>query len=277
MKTLFEFHDSREMLATICQQMRERQGVSWRYMSKKAQLGAPNFLQQVIAGTRRLNPSHIEKLISYFRWSDDEASYFRCLVQFEYASDAESKNQAFRAMLGIRGFQKVATIERDHFEYFAHWYNPVVRELVGHIPAQVAAPEWIREKLVPQIGIEEIRKSLDLLQRMGMIWKLKGKWKQREAVISTPSQGRSLMLGNYHREILSMAQESIERFSSHQRELLTICLTLSPHQEEELRQRMENFWKEVLDWSKDQNSEGFQVFQFGMQFFPWTRSINRVG
>lgn len=275
MNSIFEIPSSRELLAILCQQKRDHHGISWRQIVREAQLGAPNFLQQVIAGLRKLNSSHVEKLVTYFRFTEEEAAYFRCLIQFEYAHDAEEKNQAFRAMLGIRGFQNVAAIQRDHYEYFAHWYNPVIRELVVKAPKQASVSEWIRENLVPQITLDEVRKSLDLLQRMGMIWKLKGKWKQRESVISTPSQGRSLMLGNYHREVLTMAQESIERFSSEQRELLTICLALSSDQQVELRQRMENFWKEILDWSKNQNSEELQVFQFGMQFFPWTRPLKK--
>ncbi len=282
---IFKYLDYKELLNDLGDELIRSHSYSWRKISKEAQLGAPNFIKQIINGQRKLNDNHIQKLIAFFRWSDKEADFFKTLIQFNEEDEIQLKNRLFQKLLSFKKFNSIQQIERDRYEYFAHWYHPVIRELCVLCPSHKEAVSFVESKINPNPGTVTIKHSIKLLENLGFIYKFKDRYKQSEEVISTPSQVNSLLAKNYHLEILNQAQEALTRVPREARDFRTICLSISPDKEAELKKRIESFWLDTLDWCHSENHSGKsgekaksgdekqenKVSQLCFQFFPFTK------
>jgi len=272
---VFESTDLLLLLEEYCKE-KIAQGYSWRQISREADLGAPNLLQQVLAGKRNLHEGHLENLIRFFDWKDDEAEYVRLLFQLQNTTDAIGRNQIYQQILGLGAMTRIKMIDRDQYDYFSDWIHPVVRELATMAPSRKDAVQWIAMRLDPPQPEERIKASIDLLQRLGLIFPLRDRFKQKDKVVSTPSQARSLLVGNFHRQVLAKAADSIQSVDRERRDLRTVCLSLTKVQQKALRQRMDAFWKEILhmcesNLSTEDTMESMDVCQFSMQYFPYPR------
>jgi uncharacterized protein (TIGR02147 family) len=173
--------------------------------------------------------------------------------------------------------KRIQILNPDQYEYFSDWLHPVVRELAPQAPSRKNAVGWIAERLMPTQSPDSIRRSLNLLERLGLVFPLLDRYKQKDSVISTPSQAHSILVGNFHRQVLAKASESISAVPRERRDLRTICMSLTKSQQKNLRERMDAFWAETLQICETHSSvadskEPVDVCQFSMQYFPFTKA-----
>jgi len=206
--------------------------------------------------------------------SKKEEEYFETIVAFDHAKTHEEKDKYFNKMLILREYKSIKLLEKEQYIYFSHWYVPVVRELVTH-PQYRDDPSWIAEQIIPPISKAKVCKAIKLLEDLGMIKKEGSKWIQTtNNTISTPSEVISLAVVKYHKDIISLARESIDRFKLNERDIRSVTIGLSKDGFEHIKKRLEAFWKELLDFSNTQNNIE-QVMQINMQAFPLTKQITQ--
>jgi uncharacterized protein (TIGR02147 family) len=146
----------------------------------------------------------------------------------------------------------------------------VVRELVAH-PGFKGSAAWIAKRVFPRITQAQAEKSLELLQRLGLIRKdpATGSLIQSEAQISTAPEVASLAVANYHRAVLKLAEGAIESFDAGSRDLRAVTLGIPKDRFPELKRKMETFWREVLDLASGAGPVE-EVYQVNLQAFPLT-------
>ena len=89
-------------------------------------------------------------------------------------------------------------------------------------------------------------------------------------MISTPSEVLSIAVKNYHRNVIKLAGEAIERFEKPQRDIRSVTVGLSEEGFDEVKKRLESFWKELLDFSAGEKNIK-KVYQINMQLFPLSK------
>ena len=245
--------------------------VSFRSFAKEAGYSSPNFLQLVIAGSRNLSPANMPGTIRALDLNKQESEFFANLVAFEQAQGFEEKNFHYQRMLRSRRHAEVRPIDKGQYEYLDQWYHPAVRELLGHKDCN-GNPSWIAERLHPRITVAQAEKSIDLLERLGLIRKddATGKWTQTEAQISTAPEVASLAVANYHRSMLKLAADSIENFDADARDLRAVTLGIPKARYAEVKRKLEDLWRELIAMS-DTAGTVEDVYQINMQAFPLTR------
>ena len=143
----------------------------------------------------------------------------------------------------------------------------MVRELLVH-PDYPDDPAWIGERLIPAVSAAKVRKAIESLESLGLIRRNdQGRWMQIETSVSTPSEVFSLAVINYHRDVISLASEALERFDADKRDIRSVTIGTDSEGFEEIKRRMEAFWKEMLAFGQTQNAPR-QVFQINLQAFP---------
>jgi uncharacterized protein (TIGR02147 family) len=144
----------------------------------------------------------------------------------------------------------------------------VVRELAT-APDYPGNPQWIAERIIPQVSEEEVKNAIELLASLKLISRdtAKGKWQQTDTVISSSSSVRSRAAIAFHTAVITLARESLERFKSEQRDIRAITLKLSPKGFVEAKRRLETVWRELLAFSESQK-DADTVYQINMQLFP---------
>ncbi len=275
--SIFNFLDYRKYLEEAFQSIKEANPkYSYRNFSRDAGYGSPNFLQQVISGSRKLNLMALEGTIRALKLNKKESEYLRYLVRFDGARSFKEREEYYQNILKMRSQEAVKPIEHKQFQYFSEWYHPVVRELVVLEELQGDA-KLIADNIEPNVTEAQVEKSISLLQELGLIGKDPdtGNWKQMETIISTSSDVSSIALRAFHKKMIGLSAESIERFTSKERDVRGITLGLSEDGYAMAKSKIKALWDEIISLAeKDKNIK--KVFQINFQLFPVSKSRGDV-
>ena len=273
---LFVYLDYRKYLRDAFEAMKAKdRKTSFRSFAKEAGFTSPNFLQLVISGTRNLSSANLPGTLRALGLNKQESEFFANMVGFEQAEGFEEKNFHYQKMLRSRRYTETKPIEKGQYEYLEQWYNPVVREMLSHTDF-TGDPAWIARRIQPALTVAQVEKSIELLNGLGMIRRNEtdGKWLQAEPVISTPSEVESLAVANYHRSVLKLASDSIDAFSSGERDLRAVTLGIPKSAYPQIKRKMEELWREILSLSQA-GGKVEEVYQVNLQVFPLTRGEGR--
>jgi uncharacterized protein (TIGR02147 family) len=250
---------------------RDDPSYSFRAFARMAGSTSPNYLQLIRDRKLCIQPEAIGLLASSLRLKRNEEDYLATLVAFDHAKTHDEKDRYFRRILNNREYRVIKRLTKDQFDYFSHWYMPVVRELVIH-PLYPDAPAWIAKRIVPTVTEAKVRKAIGLLDKLGLISRdaKVDRWIQTDRVVSTPAEVLSLAVTRYHRDMIGIAQQAVERFPSAQRDIRSVTLGLDTAGYREVKKRLQAFWKELLAFSSTQKAVE-TVYQINTQLFPLTR------
>jgi uncharacterized protein (TIGR02147 family) len=97
-----------------------------------------------------------------------------------------------------------------------------------------------------------------------------GNWEQVDRDISTGPEIKSMAAANFHKEMLQLATESIDRFNASKRDISGLTLSIQHENLPELKARLVSFRKELMELaSYDENPD--MVVQINFQLFPLTK------
>lgn len=246
---------------------------SQRAFARLAGSTSPNYLQLILKRKLNISASAIASLHKALHYTQKEREYFETLVFFDHAKTHYEKDHHFRILLKTREYRTVKKLEQSQYEYFSHWYYPVIREMVVH-PLFKGDLQWIAEKISPQLTVAKVKKSIETLINLGLISYNtdNNNYLISNNVVSTPAEVISLAVIQYHRDCIRLAAESIESFGPELRDLRSVTLGVSEQGFADIRQRLEAFWKELLDFSETQK-DIHRVIQINLQAFPLTADL----
>jgi uncharacterized protein (TIGR02147 family) len=272
--SVYTYLDYRQYFADVFnEKKRIIPSFSYRSFARMAGSTSPNLLQLITARKLNISNTQLSTLSKSLELDSNEEKYLETIVAFDHAKTHQEKDKYFQRILMTREYKAVKTIEKKQYDYFSHWYNPVVRELItsDQYPND---PAWIGECIVPKITLGKVKKSIELLQTLGLVKCIedKKKWIYTDRTISTPSEVLSMAVIKYHQDMITLGREAIERFDPTERDIRSITIGLSEEGYSELKKRMESFWKELLAFSDTQENAD-QVMQVNMQLFPL--SVNK--
>lgn len=265
---VFSYLSYRSFLRDAYTDLKSRQrGFSYRWFSKRAGLSSPNFLKLVMDGKRNLSPRGAEAFATALGLIGREASFFRELVDFEQAETAADKNRAWDRLSSYQGHRQVHGLERHQFEYLSKWWHPAIREMVA-IPGFREDPEWIAKQLRPSITAAQARAALELLIALGFVARHEdGSLRQVDQLISTGPEVRSLAAGNFHRQMLTRAAESIELVERTERDISSITVAVSRKSFQLIKERIHQLRSELMELAAREGNPD-RVIQVNFQAFP---------
>lgn len=245
--------------------------VSYRSFAKEAGYSSPNLLQLILAGKRDLAPANVPGTARALGLNKQETEFFADLAAFDRAEGFDEKTFHYQRMLRSRRHAEARPIDKGQFEYLEQWYHPAVRELVAH-PDFNGDPAWIAGRVHPRITPAQAERSLDLLQRLGMLKRdaASGRLAQADSQLSTAPEVASLAVANYHRAVLKLAEGSIEAFDGTRRDLRAVTLGIPKARYPELKGKLEAFWRDIMALGENAGPTE-EVYQINLQAFPLTR------
>lgn len=273
--TIYTYLDYRHFLSDLFESLKkENPSFSYRSFARMAGSSSPNFLQLIKARTLNIQPSGIIELSKSLRFTIKEKHFFEYMVAFDHAKTHNEKDRFFRLIMQAREYKEIQTLDKHQYELFSHWYMPVIRELVTS-PQYTGDPAWIGDMIIPAVSPAKVKKGIAVLESLGLIHRDEnGGWKHAERVVSTPSEVLSVAVITYHKNIIALAGDALERFGPDERDFRSATLGVSKEGYIEIRNRMEAFWKEVLAYADTQKTVD-RIYQVNMQLFPLSK--NREG
>ncbi len=267
-KTLFEYINYREYLRDFfAWKKSEHSFYSYRLFAQKAGLRSPNFLKLVIDGERNISKESVYKFSKAMGLNKGETDYFENMVFLDQSRTLEEKNLYLSKVMRYRIKNDPRKIEKSEFEYYSQWYHPVIRELVCAVDF---CGDFTRlgSSVIPSIKAVEAQKSVELLLRLGYIEKRDGHcYVKTSMCLSTGPTVRSVAVANYHKSMMGLAAESIERFPSDKRNITSLTMTVSKKTYNTMIYKIEKLRKELLEMSESEE-ENLSVVQVNFQVFP---------
>lgn len=269
---IFNYLDYRSYLRDMFEHhKRKDKKFSFRYFAHKSGFASPNFIQLVFDGKRNLSLESLSKIAKGFGLKKKEREFFEILVFMNQAKTHDDKNHYYQKLMAIKGPSGVHHLDKASYDYFSRWYYPVIREVIRFKGGALDEPE-IARRLTPPISLSQTAKALEVLTALNLIRKNEnGLWEATDTAVTTGPEVESLVIANFHREMLAMAKEAIERFPREKRDISALTLSINETSILELKKRIALFRKELLQFACSEK-ESNQVVQINFQLFPLTET-----
>lgn len=272
---IFTYSDHKLLLYDLFILWQERvRRLTFRKFSRLAGFSAPNYLKLIIDGKRNISPEGLRKLLHFFEFNKRESYYFENLVLMNQAQTHTQKNFYYHKLGKTPGYTLMRKGDVRIFDYYAHWYYPAIRELVS-LNEFSANPDWIAQQLTPPITAHEAKKAFKALCDLGMVTKEDGRWILKDIVVSTGPQINSLVVMNYHKEMIDKAKASLENTAREERNISSLTVGISKETYEKMVHEIYSFQQRLLELANaDYHKE--QVYQVNFQLFPLTKKEREV-
>lgn len=277
MGSIFEYMDYRTYLRELFEKKKvDHPFYSYRLFSQKAGFKSPNFLKLVVDGKRNLTKESVYRVAKAFGLNKSESDYLENLVFLNQSKTLDEKNHYLARILKYRVKCDPKLLDSSEYEYYSQWYNPVVCELVT---AADFGEDYRRlgNAILPSISAAEAEKSVTLLLKLGFISRKEdGSFQRTAASFTTGPQVRSVAVANYHKAMMQLASESIERFPSSERDITSVTAAVSEETCRIISEKLQLIRRELLELSES-DSEPQKVVQLNLQLFPLSKNMNETG
>ena len=265
---IFEYMDYREYLRNqFDERKRTHAFYSYRLFSQKAGFKSPNFLKLVIDGDRNLTKESVYKVVKAFSLNKREAEYFENLVFLNQSKTLDEKNIYLSRVIRYRSKIDSRTMEESELQYYSKWYNPVIRELVTATDFKDDYKK-LGMSVIPSISAAEAAKSVELLLKLNFINRNDfGIYIMTSISLTTGPQVRSVAVANYHKEMMKLASESIERTPSCERDITSVTVNLSDDNFKLAIDKIQQLRREIMELA-DSEKKSHRVTQLNLQLFP---------
>ncbi|MEO7426201.1 MAG: TIGR02147 family protein [Fibrobacteria bacterium] len=269
MVNIFEYIDYRKFLLDAYKERRaESPKFSYRFIAGKVGFASPGFFANVLSGKKGISLKLVLKFAELFHLNRKEKGYFEALVLFAKATGASEKKEYLDRLLAMRG-SRVKKVEAHQWEYFEKWHNIVVRELIALRPFH-GDFRALAAMVSPPITPQEARKSIELLERLGLIRKgPDGAYERTDAAISAGDDISRALIGAYQVQAMELAKHAIEHLPAGTRNFSTLTLSVSGPTYEAMLEELRGFRRRMLEMAE--NSENVdRVYQMNFHVFPVT-------
>ncbi len=265
---IYDYDDYRIFLADMYNYMKStKQCFSYRFFAKKAGFSSPNFLKLAIQNKRNLTHVSIPKIAKGFNLRGAERKFFENLVLMNQAASHEERDHYYYKMVTLRHRRESHFLEKEKYDYFSKWYYPVIREIVSFNSRELS-PQQISLKLDPEVKVKEVENALDLLLKLNLIKEdSNGHWRQTNKAITTGPRVQSVIAANFHKEMMKLAVDSINRFPCEMRDISALILSVRRESIPQLKKLLANFRQELIDVADADNDPDI-VVEINMQLFP---------
>ena len=274
---IYKYEDYRSYLKDATESARVvHQDFSFRNFSKSAGFTSPNFLILLMNGKRNLSDDGSKKIAKAFGLKDRDLDFFCSLVQYNQAKDSVQKYSYASELIKLKSLKGLYFIEEAQFSYYSSWINIAIRELLTLDPSLSA--EEIAFRLSPRTTTLEVETAFKGLIKIGLIHKSKSGHEVVQKTISTGTGFQSAAVSEFHRRVLQLASESIDRHPRDNRDLTATTIVLSRAGFEKARDKIQALRHELLALPEAESTLAIQesqktseVYQLNFQIFPLTK------
>ena len=151
-----------------------------------------------------------------------------------------------------------------------------VRELVTLKDFEDSA-EWISQRIFPGISEAKAEHAVELLLKIGLLERTPdGKLIQKDSVVATSPEMKSLAVRNLHRQILIRASHLLDDVDVGDRDVSVLTLGINSKHLPLVKQRILEFRRSLLLEIGQSNEELEDVYQLSVQFLPLTQKIDKT-
>lgn len=271
---IFLYDNYRRFLGDWYQYEKSNVGFSFREFSQRAGFKSPNFVKLIIDGKRNVTLNSIRKLILALHLSAEEGSFFKSLVMLNQAKSGAERTSYTRELLKFKVFRELHPLKGASLEFYECWYSIPLREMIAS-PLFREDFDWIAGQFLNIISANQVRAAIENMLLLGVIQRdANGKLIQASKNISTGDELESAMVAGFHKQMMTLASESIDTVKRHRRDISGITLAISEGSFSRIKELVQSFRKSLL--AEADAFEGEKaIYQVNFQVFPLTRFFGK--
>ena len=272
-KPIVEYQDYHAFLSDYYEQRKRTSAFSWREFAKIAGFVSPSYLKMVCEGKTNLSKVTMGRVADAIGLAGHEVDYFEAMVQFGNAKTDDVKKKFLEKMQSIAFDHKVRIVDKDAFEYYDSWKNPVVRELAPLMPG--AMPGEIAKACTLEVSAIDVRKSLQFLVRAGFLEQVEENvYRQTEKSVEGSKEGLPLAIRSMHREMGNLAVDSLDRFSSNERNVTGVTMGIDRETYGQIVHELDECRKKITALAEACGNIR-QVYRLNLQLFPLSKEVGK--
>lgn len=243
---------------------------SHRFFAKKAGITSPNYLKLVMDGKRNLTKKSLVKFAAALGLKGARAGFFEDLVFFNQSETLAERNAYYANILRTRAKAGLRRLDEAQFQLFSDWRHIAVRELAA---AKGFRPDarWVAKRLGKAVSEKEAEESLKLLASLGLLKRTANGFMQADVNITTSDEVRSLLVKNYHHQMIGMADRALDELPAARRDISSITIPIHAKDFAKVKEQIRLMRKELLNLAADPGA-GEDVVQVNIQLFPLTET-----
>jgi uncharacterized protein (TIGR02147 family) len=272
MPQISEYTDYRKFLKDYYEETRKTNPrYSFELFSRKAGIKSRGFLHNVIKGTRNLSTAHVFGLVQAMKLDKHETEYFENLVAFNQAADSREKHVFYSRLSAIKnnGIKawKPQLLRRDQFEFYSQMLHSTIRSLIG-LYGFKDDYAWLAKSVIPNIKPLQAKKSVALLERLGLITKNKnGQYTVTDKSIASPKEVTDVALLRFHEQTGQHALEALKNLPRDKRNFSSMTLGVSKKTYDEICEDIYAIRQKILQ-KAEADDQADSVYQLNFQLFP---------
>jgi uncharacterized protein (TIGR02147 family) len=266
---IFEYADYRKYLGdAYAERRKESPKFSYRFIAGKVGFSSPGFFANVLKGKKDISLKLVLKFAELFKLNRKEKEYFETLVMFNKATGASEKKEYLDRLLAMRG-SSIKKVEAHQWEYFEKWHHTVVRELIAIKPFR-GDFRALAALVNPPITAVEARKSIELLEKLGLIRKgAGGVYERTDAAITAGDEISRTLINAYQVQAMELAKHALERLPGGARNFSTLTLSVSGPTYDAMVEELKGFRRRMLEMAMN-SQDVDRVYQMNFHVFPVT-------
>jgi uncharacterized protein (TIGR02147 family) len=265
---IFEYNDFRRYLADY---QRARQAIEKGFSKSECSrlLGLPNtrsYFNDVISG-KKVSLLFIERFVKVLDLSRDEAQFFRVLINFNQADQADQRELLFDQLVSMNRTPK-KILDNAVFSYYKNWYNSSIRALLNIFDFSDDF-SGLAKKVFPPITPKHAKQAISVLQNLKLIGKnAEGFFKPLDKSISTPEFVRNELIKQYQISCLKIAINAIIKNTALPQVISTNVISVSEPGYKRIEKKIERFRSEIRSIVHKDDHPAQKVYQLDILLFP---------
>jgi uncharacterized protein (TIGR02147 family) len=238
---IFEYLNHHSFLKDWIMYLKEEKQIGLRTLAASSGVSV-SALSLCLSQDRSWTIKSLGKLIPHLELRKNEQEALRLLFIIGTTDDPMERLSSFDELRRITGFSEKQRDSSKMYLYLKHWLNVTIRELV-QLDDFKPEVKWIRSRLRFMPTEAEVERSLKFLIKEKYIESNSdGRWIISEQHLDCQEGIFRLSLSEYHRQILELAQRSIEEIPRDLRLILGHTAALNG----EIKKQAEDILKRAL-------------------------------
>lgn len=270
MPHLFEYLDYRTYLRDLFEELKRTKAFfSFRFAEAKLGIDASN-LAKVLAGKRPLPRKAVARLAEMAGWSRKETEYFDLLIRFNRARNDKAARDLFAKLQALQE-PGGTRLEADQLDFYGHWRHTAVYALLDCVDFRGEGHAELAQRFVPPLSVRDLKDSLALLERLGLIRRLpNGRLAPVPRVLTSGEKWRAMAIQQFQQETLELAGKALTDMPRAQRDISTLTFSLNRRDLAAAREVTREYRKAMMKLAEG-SAQADQVFQLNVQFFPLSK------
>jgi uncharacterized protein (TIGR02147 family) len=235
--------------------------------NRLGQKNAKSYFNNVIKGRTNVTPTFVDRFISVLELKQEEAMYFRALVNYNQTTSPNEKEFFFDQLVRLNRTPHYV-MDKNAYAYYSEWYHSAVRALLDIVDFKNDYKQ-LANKIFPPITLKQARDSIQLLKDLGIIAENdKGHLKPTDKVIVTGEFIKDAVVKQFQMKCLEHAKNVIANDGVKGHRNITLTVSASEKAYDRISARINQFKTEIRSIVHKDELPPVKVHNLNINFFP---------